>query len=77
LRPGHIPIDLAWAEFRGALAGPESYLRARRILREQMADMRRRGSLEPEAATEQTVMSAFDHSHPLIDPAPIAVVRRS
>ena len=36
-RPGHMPLDLALAEFRGALAGPRSYLRARRVLRAQLA----------------------------------------
>ncbi len=34
-RPGRLPFDLALAEFRGALAGPLSYLRARRRLRRQ------------------------------------------
>jgi glycosyltransferase involved in cell wall biosynthesis len=29
-RPGHYPVDLAWAEFCGAITGPISYLRARR-----------------------------------------------
>jgi GT2 family glycosyltransferase len=29
-RPGHVPLDLAWAEFRGAIVGPVNYLRARR-----------------------------------------------
>jgi GT2 family glycosyltransferase len=29
-RPGHVPLDLAWAEFLGAVAGPASYFRARR-----------------------------------------------
>jgi GT2 family glycosyltransferase len=34
-RHGHVPLDLAWAEFRGALAGPGSYLLSRRLLRRQ------------------------------------------
>lgn len=34
-RPGHMPRDLAWAEFRGALTGARSYLRARNALRRQ------------------------------------------
>ncbi len=34
-RHGRVPLDLAWAEFRGALAGPGSYLRSRRLLRQQ------------------------------------------
>jgi GT2 family glycosyltransferase len=34
-RPGHMPRDLAWAEFRGALVGARSYLRARNALRRQ------------------------------------------
>jgi GT2 family glycosyltransferase len=29
-RPGHIPLDLAWAEFSGALAGPSRYFQSRR-----------------------------------------------
>ena len=29
-RPDHVPLDLAWAEFLGALIGPASYLRSRR-----------------------------------------------
>jgi glycosyltransferase involved in cell wall biosynthesis len=29
-RPGHVPLDLAWAEFHGAVAGPVNYFRARR-----------------------------------------------
>jgi glycosyltransferase involved in cell wall biosynthesis len=33
-RPGCAPRDLAWAEFRGALAGPASYWRSRRRLRQ-------------------------------------------
>jgi GT2 family glycosyltransferase len=36
-RPGHMPLDLALAEFRGALAGPNAYLQARRVLRAQLA----------------------------------------
>jgi GT2 family glycosyltransferase len=36
-RPGHMPFDLALAEFRGALAGPRAYLQARRVLRAQLA----------------------------------------
>jgi GT2 family glycosyltransferase len=35
-RPGCMPLDLALAEFRGALAGPISYLRARRRLQQQI-----------------------------------------
>jgi GT2 family glycosyltransferase len=34
-RPGHMPRDLAWAEFRGTLVGARSYLRARNALRRQ------------------------------------------
>ena len=34
-RPDHVPLDLALAEFRGALAGPISYLRSRRRLQPQ------------------------------------------
>jgi GT2 family glycosyltransferase len=36
-RPRSMPLDLAWAELCGALAGPRSYLRARRWLRERLA----------------------------------------
>jgi GT2 family glycosyltransferase len=36
-RPNHVPLDLAFAELRGALAGPGSYLRARGVQREQIA----------------------------------------
>ncbi len=36
-RPGHMPLDLALAEFRGALAGPNAYLQARGVLRAQLA----------------------------------------
>jgi cellulose synthase/poly-beta-1,6-N-acetylglucosamine synthase-like glycosyltransferase len=41
-RPGHIPLDLAWAEFWGALAGPVRYLRSRRRSRGglQLVDQR-------------------------------------
>lgn len=35
-RPDHVPLDLALAEIQGALAGPGSYLRSRRLLRQQM-----------------------------------------
>jgi GT2 family glycosyltransferase len=28
-KPGHVPLDLAWAEFIGALAGPFAYFRSR------------------------------------------------
>lgn len=31
-RPGHMPLDLCWAEFRGALIGSISYVRATRRL---------------------------------------------
>jgi GT2 family glycosyltransferase len=31
-RPQHHPLDLAWAEFRGALIGPVSYFKARKAL---------------------------------------------
>jgi glycosyltransferase involved in cell wall biosynthesis len=34
LHPGAFPLDLAWAEFCGAIAGPISYLRARRRARQ-------------------------------------------
>lgn len=34
-RPGHVPLDLAWAEFRGALVGARSYVSARNALRRQ------------------------------------------
>jgi GT2 family glycosyltransferase len=34
-RPGHMPLDLTWAEFHGALAGPGSYLQSRRLVRRQ------------------------------------------
>jgi GT2 family glycosyltransferase len=34
-RPGHMPLDLAWAEFRGVLAGPGGYRKARRQLRKR------------------------------------------
>ncbi|HJZ50372.1 MAG TPA: glycosyltransferase [Roseiflexaceae bacterium] len=35
-RPKHVPLDLALAELRGALAGPGSYVQARRVLRSQI-----------------------------------------
>jgi GT2 family glycosyltransferase len=35
-RPDHIPLDLALAEFLGALMGPISYLRAKRWLQQQI-----------------------------------------
>jgi len=38
-RPGHMPRDLAWAEFRGALVGARSYLRARNALRRQQVPL--------------------------------------
>jgi GT2 family glycosyltransferase len=31
-RPAHMPLDLAWAELLGALAGPWSYFRSRRAV---------------------------------------------
>ena len=36
-RPDSFPLDLAIAEFRGALAGPLSYLKSRRIQNKQTA----------------------------------------
>jgi len=36
-RPGHMPLDLALAEFRGALAGPRAYFQAHRVLQAQLA----------------------------------------
>ncbi len=34
-RPGHIPLDLAWAEFSGALVAPLRYFRSRRKVHKQ------------------------------------------
>jgi GT2 family glycosyltransferase len=34
-RPGHVPLDLAWAEFSGALVGPLRYLQSHHRLRKQ------------------------------------------
>jgi GT2 family glycosyltransferase len=60
-RPGHVPIDLAWAEFRGALAGPGCYLRARRTLRQQMATARAQRSRSIEIPARPTTMPAIEH----------------
>jgi GT2 family glycosyltransferase len=49
-RPGRMPLDLAWAEFRGALAGAGSYLRSRQLLRQQACAARtsQKAALEPD-----------------------------
>jgi hypothetical protein len=66
-RPGHVPIDLAWAEFRGALAGPGCYLRARRTLRQQMAAARAQRPRSIEIPARPMTMPAIEHksTHPL------------
>jgi GT2 family glycosyltransferase len=46
-RPGHVPLDLALAEFQGALAGPGSYLRSRRLLQQQTATAKGGHGLDP------------------------------
>jgi glycosyltransferase involved in cell wall biosynthesis len=62
-RPDHVPLDLAWAEFRGAIAGPGSYLRARRQAaqasktagdQEPVLETSEAAALAPEARSELT-----------------------
>lgn len=59
-RPGHIPLDLALAEFRGALAGPSSYLRSRRFLQQQTPAAGMDYFLDP--FTEQNPTAKVSHS---------------
>ena len=54
-RSKHRPLDLAWAEFTGALAGPWCYLRSRRLLQQQSPPLVIEQTLIPE--TEQTSIS--------------------
>jgi GT2 family glycosyltransferase len=59
-RPNHIPFDLSLAEFLGALVGPVSYLRSRRLLQKQIQTVRQSHMVPPEC----------DHiSAPVTEPA--------
>jgi len=63
-RPDHVPLDLAWAEFWGALAGPGSYLRARRKVARQAGMMAEDQESDP--GTSRAAASAADARPELI-----------
>jgi GT2 family glycosyltransferase len=63
-RPDHVPLDLAWAEFRGALAGPGSYLRSRRRLRRLARAAESSQKATPES--DQTPGRTADHKPALV-----------
>ena len=63
-RHGHVPLDLAWAEFRGALAGPGNYLQSRRLLRRQTTAAEASQKAAPES--DQTPGRTADHKPTLV-----------
>ena len=69
-RPGCVPLDLAWAEFRGALAGPGSYLRARRSLQRQA---RARAANHEDAVDRKDVPDFGQQPGPAADRQPLAL----
>jgi GT2 family glycosyltransferase len=46
-RAGHVPLDLAWAEFHGALVGSSRYFKSRRKLRAMLQDTPSSTAVEP------------------------------
>ena len=63
-RPNHVPLDLAWAEFHGAVVGPGRYFASRKKLRSLPPPtptppaMPANGTLPPRAATDFTPAKA-------------------
>ncbi len=58
-RPQCVPLDLAWAEFLGALKGPLAYRRSRR-LRQQQPSPQKLSSLATEARVNQSSFQTID-----------------
>lgn len=59
-RPGHIPLDLAWIEFHGALAGPFRYWRSKRQLKKRLEILQGKKSLAtvPDQQVEMSIIKS-------------------
>lgn len=71
-RPGHVPLDLAWAEFSGALAGPGRYFESRRKQRAMMQDMPSRAILEQVAGGRSDDAESFATTPIMTENVPVA-----
>lgn len=57
-RPDHTPLELAWAEFSGALMGPINYFRSRRQLRRQEGEITMNRSSKSQSNNAQRLASS-------------------